>query len=262
MIGVKMWTPLEVKKMKWEHKCSLEWLKKRQLYLTASDVKMLVPVTKTGKLRKVTDDDRLKLFAEKRATLTEEDCYSYGAAARGHILEPIAIQKANEAGKTHYKWWDDEIVTRPLRDIAYSPDAADVSIPEFAQNGGVITSLMEVKCYSNAKHLEVANTPINKLEERWQIATAMACDPLIEDALLVLYNPKLEPDLSLFIIFIDREDLQEEIDIVREVELEWRRFINASYPSLILRRMNGNSCNYESEEFIYNSLYNNGNLNP
>lgn len=248
--------------MKWEHKCSLEWLKKRQHFLTASDVKSLVPVTKTGRPRKVTDDDRLKLWAEKCTHLTEEDCYSYGAAARGHILEPIAVQKANEAGKTHYKWWDDMLVMRPLRSIAYSPDAADVSMEEFAQNGGVIKSLMEVKCYSNAKHLEVANTPIDKLEERWQIATAMACDPFIEDALLVLYNPKLESELSLFVTFIDRDDLLEEIDMVKEVEDEWKHFTESRYPPLILGRMKGSFCNYESEESIYNSLYNNGNLNP
>ena len=248
--------------MKWEHKCSLEWLKKRQLYLTASDVKLLVPVTKTGRPRKVTDDDRLKLLAEKRVCLTEEDCYSYGAAARGHILEPIAIKKANEALMTNYKWWDDKLVERPMRSIAYSPDAADVSMDEFIQNGKVITSLMEVKCYSNAKHIEVANTPINKLEERWQIATAMACDILIKDAMLVLYNPKLETELSLFVTFIDRDDLLEEIDMVKEVESEWNRFTETEYPSLMLGRMKGIFCRYESEEEIYNSLYNNGNLNP
>lgn len=247
--------------MKWEHKCSLEWLKERQHFLTASDVKSLVPVTKTGRPRKITDDDRLKLWAEKCVHLTEEDCYSYGAAARGHILEPIAVQKANEAGKTHYKWWDDMLVTRPMRSIAYSPDAADISMEEFMQ-GKAIKSLMEVKCYANGKHLEVANTPIKKLEERWQIATAMACDPCIEDALLVLYNPKLESELSLFVTFIDRDDLLEEIDMVKEVEDEWKHFTGSRYPPLLLGRMKGSFCNYESEESIYNSIYNNGNLNP
>ena len=248
--------------MKWEHKCSLEWLRERQYYLTASDVKSLVPITKTGRPRKVTDDDRLKLWAEKCVHLTEEDCYSYGAAARGHILEPIAIQKANEALETDYKWWDDKIVTRPLRDIAYSPDAADVSMDEFIQNGKVITSLMEVKCYSNAKHLEVANTSVDRLEERWQIATAMACDLLIKDALLVLYNPKMMSELSLFVIHIDRDDLLSEIEMVEEVEKEWRHFIESKSPSLLIERMRGSFCSYESEEEIYNSLYNNENLNP
>ena len=77
--------------MDWKHKCSLDWLRERQRYLTATDVKSLIPVTKTGRPRKITDMERLKVRASKMVTLTEEDCWSYGAAARGHLLEPYAI---------------------------------------------------------------------------------------------------------------------------------------------------------------------------
>ena len=81
--------------MNWEHKCSLEWLLERQKYLTASDIKSLVPVTRTGRPRKVDDEAYFRVLASKLTKLTSEDCWSFGAAARGHILEPYAIDALN-----------------------------------------------------------------------------------------------------------------------------------------------------------------------
>ena len=34
--------------MEWKHKCDLGWLTERQKYLTASDIKSLIPFTKTS----------------------------------------------------------------------------------------------------------------------------------------------------------------------------------------------------------------------
>lgn len=213
--------------MEWKHVCDLMWLRERQKYLTASDIKSLVPFTKTGRPRKVTDIDRLKLLAKKQVELTPDDCYSYGAAARGHLLEPYAIDALNDwfidrgATKQMFFHWDDELITLPCRDIAFSPDALD--IPQLHEDGAMPTMMAEVKCYSPDRHIATAYTKREEIEERWQIATAMALLNTIERAYLVLFNPSMRKN-RLFVIEYDRKFLEDEITTVLKVELDWMMF--------------------------------------
>lgn len=213
--------------MKWEHKCDIEWLRQRQRYLTASDIKSLLPVTKTGRKREVGDIEYLKVMASKMVTLSEEDCMSYGAAARGHIMEPYAIDALNtmlvemqgkEAEQFH--WWDDKLVTLAGRAIAFSPDAMDVpmDVPSLAPH-----AIAEVKSYDAAHHLAVAYTPKEQIEERWQIACAMALLDSIDHAYLVLFNPKMKYRKT-FIIRYERHELSREIEMILEVEKNWKEF--------------------------------------
>lgn len=220
--------------MKWEHRCSLDWLRERQRYLTASDVRKLVPVTSTGRTRKVTEDDYLKVMASKMVELDEEDCVSYGAAARGHLMEPFAVTALNnmlvnlegEEATTFY-WWDDKIVPRDDGDwpmhLAFSPDAADVSMSQF-DSGKPITEIAEVKSYSPDHHLAVAYTPKERIEERWQIAVAMTVMPTIEVGRLVLFNPRMT-ERRLFMIEYGRDELRQEMTHVYDVYQEWNRFV-------------------------------------
>lgn len=217
--------------MKWEHKCSLDWLRKRQGYLTASDIKSLLPVTKTGRKREVGDLEYLKVMASKMVVLNEEDCMSYGAMARGHILEPYAIDALNkmlvemQGEKDHemFFWWDDKLVTQPNRCIAFSPDAMDVPMSD---NPEAPSAIAEVKSYDAAHHLMVAYTPKDQIEERWQIATAMALCPQIDHAYLVLFNPKMKYRKT-FVIRFDRSELEDEIAMILEVERNWQEFREA-----------------------------------
>lgn len=213
--------------MEWKHKCDLAWLWERQKYLTASDIKGLVPLTKTGRPRKITDIDRLKLLAKKQVELTEEDCWSYGAAARGHLLEPYAIDALNDwfidrgATRQMFFHWDDELISLPCRELAFSPDALD--IPQLHKDGAVPTMMAEVKCYSPDRHIATAYTKRDEIEERWQIATAMALLDTIETAYLVLFNPSMRKN-RLFVIQYDRKFLEDEITTVLNVELDWMMF--------------------------------------
>lgn len=226
--------------MDWKHKCSLDWLKERQKYLTASDIKSLVPLTKTGRTRKVDDIDRLKILAKKQVELTEEDCWSYGAAARGHLLEPYAIDALNDwfmnrgATRQMFFHWDDELITLPCRDIAFSPDAMD--IPQLG-DGAMPTMIAEVKCYSPDRHIATAFTEKSQIEERWQIATAMALLDTIEDAFLVLFNPSMRQN-RLFVIRYTRSDLKKEIETILKIEVEWMLF-ETSGPLLPLSTTRG-----------------------
>lgn len=212
--------------MEWKHKCSLAWMQERQKFLTASDVKALLPYTATGRAKKITEEDYLKVYAKKAVQLTEADCISRGAAARGHILEPFAIEEYNANRKSYMPeliHWDDIVIGGALDHLAYSPDALDVSITSEEKP----TSLGEVKCYSPERHLLVAKMDKMKCEERWQVATAMAVSPTIRTARLILFNPDMKSKSNrLFVKTWDRYELMDEIEKIEKVERNWIDFIN------------------------------------
>lgn len=211
--------------MQWKHKVSLDWLTERQNYLSASEVKSLIPFTKTGRPRKVTDVDYLKIYANKLRELTEEDCWSYNEMARGHLLEPYAIEAFNRLGIAKLYHWDDRIVTsKGPGFLGFSPDALDVPMDE-PRAITKATVMGEVKCYNPATHLITAQMDIKDLDERWQIATAMAVAPNIQKGYLILYNPDIVVKLSqLYAIEVSREDLEDEIEMILEVEDKWNKF--------------------------------------
>lgn len=245
--------------MEWKHKCSLDWLRKRQKYLTASDIKSLLPVTKTGRPRKVTDADYIKVKASKLVSLGEEDCWSYGAAARGHILEPYAIEAFNETcasyNKIYYHW--DDVLIDDGAGMAFSPDGMDIPMGE---DPSTATSIVEVKSYNPERHMVTANTPKDRIEERWQIAHAMAVLPNINDAWLVLYNPSMR-GAKLYGIHYTRRDLEDEIAMVYQVATNWVLFdltgpMHASIPYDVM------SGKGKAEWEIVSELEKAGRLNP
>ena len=220
---------------KWFHKCDLNWLKARQLCLTATDVKDLLPITKTGRKRVVGDDAYLKVMARKLVKLTDEDCISVGAAARGHILEPYAINCFNENALTGtFYHWDDVVIQRENAhpfELAFSPDAMnEIMNPEIRKSnqrllkGSNATVIAEIKSYSAEKHMLCGYTPSDELEERWQIATAMAVLDSIETAYLLFYNPSMKN--QLYVVDYDRFDLANEITMIKEVEEKWLAWIS------------------------------------
>ena len=251
---------------KWKHKVDLGWLMARQECLTATDVKDLLPITKTGRKRTVGDDAYIGVLAKKLCTLTEDDCVSTGAAARGHILEPHAVnmynmQVAEFMQEDKLFHWDDIIVTRKpfvKWSLGFSPDALDIQMPScdiacLAVDG--VTRVGEVKSYYPNKHLVCANTPKMELEERWQIAVAMAVCPSIEEGTLLFYNPSMPKDM-LYIVDYTRQDLVNEIEMVLEVEKNWLEFI-ADYEPMHEKFVGG-----PVEEEIVRDIMRREELNP
>lgn len=210
--------------MNWVHKCSLDWLKGRQHHLTASDVRSLVPVTKAGRERKVTDDERLKVLASKLVELTEDDCMSYGVMARGHIMEPYALMLLKNEVNHDVYWWDDTLISKSDVEgsLAFSPDGLDVPMGGNPCDARVI---YEVKSYTPERHLSTAFTPKGLIEERWQIATAMAVLPGLTDAWLVLFCPKLTSN-RMYAIHWKRDELACEIASIHKAEDEWLKFLD------------------------------------
>ena len=221
--------------MQWFHRSSSEWLDARRNCLTATDIKEILPVTKTGRKRTVDTENYLKILAKKLAPVSEDDCFSTGAAARGHVLEPWAIETFNNNSiDLKFFHWDDVIVTRenhePLR-LAFSPDAINI---KQEKSMGVITEvspemkhLAEVKSYYPERHLVCGYTDKMELEERWQVATAMTVCETIEDATIIFYNPSM--DSKMFTVTYTREDLEEEMKLIVEAEKNWLDFVENFY---------------------------------
>lgn len=244
--------------MKWEHKCSLEWLQQRQKHLTASDIKKLLPFTPTGRARKITDEDRMRVLSSKLANLTEDDCMSYGAAARGHILEPYAVSDLNNIiGKNMFYHWDDILVTGEVDPIlGFSPDAADVPMSEPFSSA---TAIAEIKSYSDEKHLCRYYGDKTKFEERWQIAHAMATRYNIDVGYLIFYNPRFYDSFSSLAAFMyTRVDLMKEIETIMTIVDDWEKFLTSNHcpPPLYF-----GGCTY-SEQKIYELEKEKAGLNP
>lgn len=211
--------------MQWKHKCSYAWLKARQGYLTASDVHKLAPLTKSGRVRKVSQEDYEKLLMEKTQMVVPEDCVSTGAAARGHWMEPQVVDYINEyklLGPETYFHWDDALVYRDY--MAFSPDALTVEQPdgdvEWECEELVVSApikLAEIKCYSTKRHVEAVLTPGSMLEERWQVATAMWVDERIDSGSIVFFCPECMWH-PVHVARYSREDLKEEIEIIGNIE--------------------------------------------
>ena len=176
----------------------------------------------------VSDDNYLKVLARKVEFITEDSCISTGAAARGHILEPYAIDFFNENMQVKLYHWDDLIIKKGnyLNGLAFSPDAMDIPMSTHSTIARVIG---EVKCYSPERHVTCGHTKKEDLEERWQLATAMAVLPNIESGYLLFYNPSMA--MQMFVVKYDREDLKEEIKTVYEIEDNWLNWIDALHTS-------------------------------
>ena len=220
--------------MKWEHKTKLEWLNARRHCLTATDIKDLLPMTKTGRVKHIDKYDYLKVYARKATEVDPEDCSSTGAMARGHMLEPYAIDFFNEmyapSHGCHLYHWDDAVIAKNpdvFGFLGFSPDAMDVE----QETDAVLIDwenltpryIGEVKSYSADRHMICGNTPKDELEERWQIAAAMAACPSIETAYLIFFNPRCS--IQEYVVVYERADLKKEIGICLDVEDDFRVFL-------------------------------------
>lgn len=212
------------------HECNLNWMQARQKHLTASDIIDLLPRTKTGKPRKICNADYLKVWTRKNTKLTLSDCRSYGAAARGHILEPYAIEMFNQWGlaATSFHWDDALISSDEVEGLAFSPDALDVDQTsnrvEINSSECDAKTVVEVKCYSPERHMQALCTDAYEMMERWQIAVAMACSSQIDEGYLVLFNPDMDDHYSLCVNCYTRHDLAEEIHVVKLIVDDYKEW--------------------------------------
>lgn len=244
--------------MKWRHQCAPEWLEARKDVITATELIGLVPKwRKAGGKPLVKIEPIMELWAEKNS-VQEPDTASWDWAARGHCMEPYAVDDWNKqvGGAKMYHWDDIVIKNGP---IGFSPDALDIMPPwmecpgkdNFSltfENGMLVGNgfscegpkkLLEVKSYASKKHILKC---LNKIEyeERWQIAVGMMTCDTIETGELLFYNPSF-PRCQMMPVEYTREKLSNEIEDLQGT-LQWYldgvKYIEGLF---------GNGLGYESD---------------
>jgi hypothetical protein len=209
--------------MDWFHKSSVEWLKARSKAVTATAAADWVSAFAKMQKAGVASEPPafIALWAEKTGDVDYEAAsVSTGAAARGHILEPYAIQEFNsfnEDGITLYHW-DDCFIHDGKG--GFSPDAMSIQMPRLAfelSPADVEACLIigEVKSYAAKMHMAAYSTDKMLLNERKQIAMAFAVLPKLVKAYLIFYNPRCR--VKMFYKCYTRDDLKADIDTVRDI---------------------------------------------
>lgn len=184
--------------MEWYHKANEKWLAARRDVITATELIDLRPKMKRMAERYRTGKDVHPNFAAvwgRKHSSTPDDPTSFGAAARGHIMEPYAVEEFNRRTGLELHHWDDVIITND--DLGYSPDAFDVPCPhcnagsmEFKGMHNKPEVLGEIKSYGIEHHYMCMVADKMKLPERYQIAAGMLCCPSVKTGYLILYCPQ------------------------------------------------------------------------
>lgn len=226
--------------MRYEHEVSLKWLVARQGYLTASDVcKMMADIRKLAADK--IDVRHCRSFAKvlgSKLNLSPDTQSPSSAAARGHFMEPYAVENWESVRQEGMVHWDDFLLASDRTLLAFSPDALNVRQPmgvlrvvdgdgRFVNDNDCYvspTSLLEVKCYDEGAHYQRKLDLMNGVlpDERWQVAVAMAVCPCIERGTVVWYAPQCR---DWFDTAFGREDLEEEIEIVLKASKWWQEFL-------------------------------------
>ena len=225
-------------KRSWSHNVGKLWLAARREHLTASEVKNLITDYKRIKAGKIKLHDALqfaKVYGSKMNC--EIDTSSFGSMARGHIMEPYAIDEYNTINGTDFYPWDDKLIARGC--LAFSPDAMDIpQLPgtkmvvnlddELVDKNGDAnpgpSEILEIKSYEAGQAFQRLSMigRDEPLEERWQIATAMAVCYTIKTGTIMFYLPQCGIEFSKQ---YDRADLIDEIDTVMEIARMWNEYV-------------------------------------
>ena len=215
--------------MNWYHEVNKDWLTARKLYLTATDISKLVPAYKRS--LKMDDDvivpEFAALWAEKN-TISEADPKSFAAAARGHWMEPFAIDSWNQQREETMFHWDDAIIVKGR--VGFSPDAMNElqsldAVELLATQDGLLsgwgdtiplpTSILEIKSYEPAHHMKSCIKDAMDQDELVQLAVAFHVLDSLEKAYLVFFCPGAPISMKAF--EYTREDLKVEIELVNKI---------------------------------------------
>ena len=218
----------------WYHEVDPQWLAARADALTATDIKGLTATWK--RVKKSSAKGLIPEFAAVWGAKTADwpvDETSYGAAARGHIMEPYAVEEYNNLNNTEFHHWDDCIIVNGP--VGFSPDALDIMQPtadirlDYSDDGLVAFDdkvcdlpkhMLEIKSFEPAAHMKAIATPKMKRDQLMQLAVAFVVLPSLETATLVFFCPGAK--IKLWSDTYTREDLQEYIQLAVEISEKYQ----------------------------------------
>lgn len=172
-----------------------DWLASREGKITGTGLGELV--VKRG-------DGKKMYFYEliaTRLTVKSEEVENETPMERGTRLEPEAIARfAKETGKEV----DTSLVLCVREDnqnISYSPDALVTEEED-----------VEAKCLSSAHHIKVLLTQEIPSEYEFQVLQGFIVNDKLQKRNVVFFDPRIGYGKDYFVIEVNREDVQEDID--------------------------------------------------
>ena len=213
---------------RWQHQVSAEWLMARKDVLTATEIKGLVPEMKRIKKKPLKDGEVSPVFAalwsEKHTDKAPDVDSPSSDAARGHILEPYAVETWNHVWPDLKMYhWDDCVIK--AKKVGFSPDAMDVEqisdVVELKASQVKPTMIMEIKSYNPAHHIKCILKDKMELDEIWQIAVAFYVLPSLKTAWLAFYCP--DNPIPLKVFSYKREELQIKMNMITDIIREYER---------------------------------------
>jgi len=245
----------------WKHEVSIDWLKARQDVITASEIIKMLPEYKRHLKKPGDPSPGFIALAYEKLSKREPDPMSTGAAARGHIMEPYAVEEWNIwwTGKQIHHW-DDILIKR--NGLGFSPDGMD--IPQQSSMGVVVDwseknkclaiqndtyappkYILEVKCYEPKQHAKAILTDPREADERWQVAVAFMVLPSLEEAYVMWYCP--DSPVPMAYTSYTRHDLESEIKTITNMVKLFHESMD--YVKGIIQRVNGKQdCRFTEEE--------------
>lgn len=212
---------------RWHHEVSADWLKARKKYLMASDIVALLPAYKRARKAKWTPGNVVPefaaLYAEKRSDLALKT-ETWDAAARGHFIEPYAVEELNRIVNVEYSHWDDVLIHRGF--LGFSPDALDWRQDYFVADLDAddlkdkVTHVAEIKCYEPKKHMKSVLMESVDLPELFQLAVAFMVLPELRVGNLFFYCPS--SPVPMKVVNVERDNLKVQFDVINGMLEIWR----------------------------------------
>ncbi len=224
-------------KMDWYHEVDEGWLLARKGALTATEISKLVSPYKRFPKKRVVNPAFAALWSEKTSDWPV-DVASYGSAARGHVMEPYAVDEYVRVSGNEMFHWDDCMIVNG--DVGFSPDGLDVA-PTcadvrldvgddglYAEDGlacELPTRMLEVKSFEPGQHMKAITTPKYERDQLMQLAVAFHVLPSLEEATLMFFCPPAK--VPIFLDTYTRDGLSAMIELVGEIAAEYRRTADA-----------------------------------
>ena len=219
---------------RWHHSVAPQWLEARKHVLTATDVSNIMPEYKRYLKAGSPEDPTpgfLALWAKKNSD-SYQDPESTGMAARGHILEPYAINAWNKQVRSKPMYhWDDSLIVDETKHFGFSPDALNipqeyidwsVQVEQTRMLGNssafeykLPVAAMEVKSYSPEQHMKAIAADKMKRDELMQIAMAFVVLPTLNVMYLVYYCPGAP--IEMYAESYSRDELHDQIRWILEI---------------------------------------------
>lgn len=199
-----------------------EWRAFREEKISGSKVgKLFAKSRKSGEMYDTSKRNLMfyEILAERLTVGAQDGIDEESAMERGHTLEPEARERAVEALKLKNARFDGVWQDPNNQHYICSPDGfEDSDKPTWA---------MEIKCLSSANHIKAIVEGKYPSDYFSQVLNYFLLNDHLKTLYFVMYDPRfLDERLQLKIFTVKREEVQAELERLRDIREEAEQMIN------------------------------------